>query len=38
MGSLQDAIYNWLTIKVVADARPNDLAAVETNRCSLRRS
>lgn len=30
MKSLQDAIYNWLTIKVVADARPDDLAAKET--------
>jgi methionine-rich copper-binding protein CopC len=30
MKSLQDALYNWLTIKVVADARPNDQAAKET--------
>lgn len=30
MKSLQDAIYNWLTIKVVSDARPDDLAAMET--------
>ena len=30
MNSLQDAIYNWLTIKVVVDARPNDTAAQET--------
>lgn len=27
---LQDAIYNWLQIKLVADARPDDLAARET--------
>ncbi|MFC3884253.1 hypothetical protein ACFOU2_12425 [Bacillus songklensis] len=30
MKSVQDAIYNWLTIKVVADARPDDHAAQET--------
>ncbi|MEH7222412.1 hypothetical protein V7112_01265 [Bacillus sp. JJ1566] len=30
MKSLQDAIYNWLTIKVVAEARPDDTAAKET--------
>lgn len=30
MKSLQDAIYNWLTIKVVNDVRPDDLAAMET--------
>ncbi len=30
MHSLQDALYNWLTIKVVSDARPNDTAAAET--------
>lgn len=30
MKSLQDAVYNWLTIKVVADARPDDTAAVDT--------
>ncbi len=30
MKSLQDAIYNWLTIKVVAEARPDDKAAKET--------
>jgi len=30
MKSLQDALYNWLTIKVVADARPDDGAAQET--------
>ncbi|MCG3083630.1 hypothetical protein JEG43_12150 [Anoxybacillus sp. LAT_35] len=27
---LQDAVYNWLTIKVVAQARPDDTAAQET--------
>jgi hypothetical protein len=32
MKSLQDALYNWLTIKVVADARPDDQAAWETER------
>ncbi|MDR4886645.1 hypothetical protein RGU12_03655 [Fredinandcohnia sp. QZ13] len=30
MKSLQDAIYNWLTIKIVAEARPDDKAAKET--------
>lgn len=30
MKSLQDTLYNWLTIKVVADARPDDTAAQET--------
>lgn len=30
MKSLQDAFYNWLSIKVVSDARPNDKAAKET--------
>jgi hypothetical protein len=28
--SLQDALYNWLTIKVVSDERPDDKAAIET--------
>jgi hypothetical protein len=28
--SLQDTLYNWLTIKVVCDARPDDKAAKET--------
>ncbi|MBD3106868.1 hypothetical protein IEO70_00560 [Bacillus sp. AGMB 02131] len=28
--SLQDAIYNWLSIKVVCEARPDDTAAKET--------
>jgi hypothetical protein len=30
MKSLQDVLYNWLTIKVVCDARPEDTAAQET--------
>ncbi|HHY73900.1 MAG TPA: hypothetical protein GX497_11940 [Bacillus bacterium] len=30
MKSLQDAFFNWLSIKVVSDARPNDKAAKET--------
>ena len=30
MKSLQDALYNWLSIKVVHDARPEDHAAKET--------
>jgi hypothetical protein len=30
MKSLQDTLYNWLTIKVVCDARPNDTAARDT--------
>ncbi|CAM3756409.1 hypothetical protein [Mesobacillus thioparans] len=30
MKSLQDAIYNWLTIKIVSDARPEDTAAADT--------
>jgi hypothetical protein len=30
MKSLQDALYNWLTIKIVCDARPEDSAAIET--------
>jgi hypothetical protein len=30
MKSLQDALYNWLTIYVVAQARPDDTAAQET--------
>lgn len=28
--NLQDALYNWLQIKLVADARPDDHAAKET--------
>lgn len=30
MQSVQDSLYNWLTIKIVSDARPEDLAAKET--------
>jgi hypothetical protein len=30
MNSVQDALYNWLSIKVVCDARPEDTAARET--------
>lgn len=30
MRSVQDALYNWLTIKSVAEARPYDEAAQET--------
>ncbi|HDR6308417.1 MULTISPECIES: hypothetical protein [Bacillus] len=30
MRSVQDALYNWLTIKTVAEARPDDCAAKET--------
>lgn len=30
MKSIQDSLYNWLTIKVVSDARPEDVAAIET--------
>ncbi|RFU71128.1 hypothetical protein D0469_04100 [Peribacillus saganii] len=30
MKSLQDTLYNWLTIKVVNLARPDDTAALET--------
>jgi hypothetical protein len=30
MRSAQDTLYNWLTIKVVYDARPDDSAAKET--------
>lgn len=28
--NLQDAIFNWLQIKIASDARPDDLAAKET--------
>jgi hypothetical protein len=28
--SIQDAIYNWLTIKIVADARKEDRSAQDT--------
>lgn len=30
MKSLQDTLYNWLTIKIVSDERPDDTAAAET--------
>jgi len=30
MQSVQDALYNWLTIKVIFEARPSDAAAKET--------
>lgn len=30
MKTLQDALYNWLSIKIVIDDRPDDTAAVET--------
>jgi hypothetical protein len=29
---LQDALYNWLQIRLVAEARPDDGAAAETER------
>ncbi|MFD1018028.1 hypothetical protein [Thalassobacillus hwangdonensis] len=32
MQSLQDVVYNWLTIKVVADHRPDDTSARDTER------
>ena len=32
MKSLQDTIYNWLTIKVVCNERPDDRAAVDTEK------
>ncbi len=32
MKSLQDTHYNWLTIKVVVDERPDDSAAVDTEK------
>jgi hypothetical protein len=32
VNSLQDAIYNWLTIKVVSEHRPDDNSAYETMR------
>ena len=28
--NLRDALYNWLQMKIVADARPEDQAAAET--------
>ena len=36
MRSLQDAMYNWLSIKVVCDARPEDTAAMETEKAFYR--
>ncbi|MEH7747862.1 hypothetical protein V7659_23000 [Neobacillus drentensis] len=30
MKSVQDTLYNWLTIKVVCDSRPDDTAARDT--------
>ena len=36
MRSLQDAMYNWLSIKVVCDARPDDTAAMETEKAFYR--
>lgn len=30
MRSIQDSLYNWLTIKVVSDERPDDSAALNT--------
>lgn len=32
MKSLQDTLYNWLTIKVVADAREDDESAQDTEK------
>lgn len=32
MKSLQDSLYNWLTIKIVSDERPDDTAAAETEK------
>lgn len=33
--NVHDSIYNWLTIKVVTDARPEDEAATETEEMFL---
>jgi hypothetical protein len=30
MKNVRDTLSNWLTIKVVSDARPGDLAAIDT--------
>ncbi|MBB6454978.1 hypothetical protein HNQ94_003472 [Salirhabdus euzebyi] len=30
MNSLQDVVYNWLTIMLVAEKRPDDIAAQDT--------
>ena len=35
MNSIQDAIYNWLTIKAVCEERPEDKAARETENMFL---
>ena len=35
MSSFQDALYNWLTIKVVCNERPTDKAARETENMFL---
>ncbi|WP_436375621.1 hypothetical protein [Cytobacillus sp. BC1816] len=32
MKSLQDSLYNWLTIKIVCDERPDDTAAADTEK------
>ncbi|PAE25059.1 MULTISPECIES: hypothetical protein [Bacillaceae] len=32
MKSLQDSLYNWLTIKIVCEERPDDTAAADTER------
>ncbi|HET7629542.1 MAG TPA: hypothetical protein VFK44_14310 [Bacillales bacterium] len=29
---LEEALYNWLSIKIVSDARPDDQAAADTHR------
>ncbi|EWG11797.1 hypothetical protein [Cytobacillus firmus] len=35
MKSLQDSLYNWLTIKIVCEDRPDDTAAADTERMFL---
>ena len=35
MKSFKMRLYNWLTIKVVSDARPDDIAATETEEMFL---
>lgn len=32
MDNIQDALYNWLTIKIVCMERPDDNAAIETEK------
>lgn len=32
MKSLQDSLYNWLTIKIVSDVRPDDKSAADTEK------